>query len=226
MKIRSILFAALFATAALASAQTFKPERKYVEGDKDTYTMKVNATTQMGDVQLSMDMYQTVKKLYENGDADIESNVSNLTLNVGGNEMHPPTGQQKPTVTRFTKFGQPVETAATPRNGMNFSRFGSYFGDKELKVGDVVTFDQKDEKNPKNHSAGTVKLLSIENDKAKLSLTVDNFIEGTEKPMHIDGTVTVSATNGKLLRFEGKAKDLPGAGGMSVSAADFVMEKK
>jgi hypothetical protein len=225
MKIQSLLFAALVAGASIASAQTFKPEHKYVEGDKDTYAMKVNATSSMGEVQITMDMTQSVKKVYENGDADIESNMSNMVVDFPGGQMHP-NQKNKPTVVRYTKFGVPVTPPEGRAAGVNFSQFGSYFGDKELKVGETYTIEQSDAKNPKNHSKGTVKLLSVENEKAKIAISVDNYIEGADKPMHVDGTVTVNASNGKLIRFEGKAKDLPGSQAMPVTAADFVMEKK
>jgi hypothetical protein len=226
MKIRTVLFAALVSAACVASTQTFNPERKYVEGDKDAYSMKVKATTQMGEMQITMDMDQIVKKVYPNGDADIDSGIANITVNLGGTEMHPPTKEQNRSTTRFSKFGMPVGETAKTQSGMNFGRFGTYFGDKELKLGETYTLEQTDEKNPKNHSKGTVKLVSLDGGNAKIAISVDNYIDGSPKPMHLDGTATLKASTGKLVKFEGKATDIAGAPGMSVSTASFVMEHK
>jgi hypothetical protein len=224
VKTRSTLFAFALLSCGIASAQTFNPARTYVVGAKDEYVLKVNASTSAGDLTLNINSSQTVKKVYDNGDADIESSISKLTVNFGGNEITPPN-TQAPTSTKFDKYGMPL-TAATGRT-MAFTRYGTYFGDKELKVGESYSYDQPDKEHPKNHTKGTVKLLSLDGGKAKLSLTVDAYSESADKPMHLDGNVTLDASNGKLLHFDGKAKDIPGMGqGPAISSADFTMDHK
>ena len=69
--------------------------------------------------------------------------------------------------------------------------------------------------------------MSIENGKAKLVIFVDSYKESAEKPMHLDGTVIVDVATCKMLRFEGKATDMPAMGqGMTISAAQFTIQHK
>ncbi|MFI5387043.1 MAG: hypothetical protein ACHQ50_13090 [Fimbriimonadales bacterium] len=225
MKIRTILLAALVGAVSGAHAQSLKIERKYVVNESDTYAQNMTMASSMGAIKISVETTQTVKKVYDDGDADVEAVAKNMTVNMGGNEMHPPA--QPPTVTRMTKYGVPAAPEKGPRR-MNFARFGSFFGDKELRLGVSVPFDQVDKENPKNHSSGTVKLLSLDAGKAKLELSVDVYTDGAEKPMHVDGTTLVDSANGKMLRFEGKAANLPtnAAQGVTISSATFLIEKK
>lgn len=227
MKIRSVLFAALAGAALSASAQTtFNPAHNYKVGDTDSYSVKVNATSSMGPLVIAMDSVSTVKKVYDNGDADIETAISNMSLNMNGQDMPIPAGGKNSTTSKVNKYGLPLSTSGQTR-GMNFSQFANFLGDKELKVGDTINFDNVNPQNKNVHSKGTVKLLSIDGGKAKFTISVDTYTEGVEKPMHMDGNLTADAANGKMLHFDGKVKDLPVQGqGMSVTAADFVMDHK
>jgi hypothetical protein len=223
MKTRIILIALVAIAATVSPAQTLNTARKYVEGASDAYTMKMTMNSSMGEVGMSMGMLQKIIKVYENGDADIESSTSDMVVNVGGQEIRPPS--TKAESMRFSKYGFPL----TPKKGggMDFSRFGSYFGEKELAIGETYTFDQVEKENPKNHAKGTAKLVSIENGKAKLAILVHSFKDKIEKPMHLEGTVIVDAATCKMLRFEGKATELPPmGGGMTVTSASFVIEHK
>ncbi len=224
MKIRSILFALALGTSALAGQDGLRVERKYVLNDSDTYVMKMQMESAMGDVDLSMNIKETVKKIYDNGDADIESAVSDMTVNVQGHEQKIPG--QKPTTTRMNKFGAPVDLKNT--KGMGFMRYGSMLGDKPLKVGETVSFDQADPNDPSAHAKGTVKLESIEGGIAKLILSVDTYMPKVDKPMHLDGTSWIDTAAGKLNKFEGKATNLPAGGGAAsiASSATFSMERK
>jgi hypothetical protein len=228
MKTRSILFAIFVGAAISASAQTtFNPAHTYKEGATDAYAVKVNATTSMGAITMTMDTTQTVKKVYENGDADIESAIANMSVSMNGQEFPVPNGGKSSTTTKMNKFGLPLSTSGQSR-GVNFGQFGSFVGDKELKVGETFTFDNPNPQNPKNHTKGTIKLLSINDGKAKFTMSIDVITEGAEKPMHLDGNMTADAANGKMLHFDGKVKDLPAQGGQgpAVSAADFTMDHK
>lgn len=226
MRIRSIFLAVLLAGAAVAGAQdTFKPGRTYKVGESDTYTLKMTMSTQMGDISINGESTQTVKKVYDNGDADIEVKADKMVVNVGGNEMTPPS--QPATMMKVNKFGVPLSVSGGEgKRNMNFSRFLSYYGDKELKVGETFAFDVPDKEKPKNHSKGSVKLASLENGKATLDISVDNFTEGSDEPMHVEGTAVVDASSGKMLKFHGTAKGIPSGQGMTISSAEFTMEHK
>lgn len=231
MKLRNILFAlALGASAFASQGDGLRIERKYVLNDSDIYVMKMQMDSPVGPIDLSMDMKETVKKLYDNGDADIESTVSNMVVNVQGREQRPPN-TQKGTTVRYTKYGTPVPGQKTGQgmNGMNFMQFGNLMGENSLKVGETRTFDQADKDNPKNHIKGTVKLDSNENGVAKLITSVDIFQNGAEKPMHVDATSWIETSIGKMKKYEGKVTNLPmggGAGAGMPSSASFTLERK
>ncbi len=225
MKIRAILLSALLGVAAIAASQTtLKVERKYVVNESDTYKTNMTMASSAGELKISFESTQAVKKVYENGDADIESAIANMVVNMAGNEFKPPA--QPPMTMRIDKFGVPTKADKNSRR-FNFARFGSYFGNSELTVGQSVAFDQIDKENPKNHVKGTAKLIGIDAGKAQISITADSFTDGAEKPTHVEGMSTIDAATGKLVRFEGKATDLPamGAPGMTISTATFVIEK-
>lgn len=214
---------AVFA-ATFTQAQSFKPGRTYVAGDSDKYVLKLNATTEMGDIAVTANATLTVKKVYDNGDADIESTTSNMKLNFGGNEIEPPS-MPEPITTKYNKYGLALTKAGS--RGVSLGRFGSYFGEKELKVGETFTFDNADEKNPKIHTKGSAKLVSVEGGKATLAVVIDNYTEGNEQPMHLDGKVVVDAATSKMLHFEGNATNIPAEGnGPAISKADFKMDRQ
>lgn len=226
MKMRSILFGMLVGAAAASQAQTFSPVRSYKEGASDSYSMKMDMDSSMGKLGMSMDMKSTVKKVYENGDADVESAVSNLALSIAGQEMKPPAG--KPTTMRINKFGMPVEAAKGKSSNFNMMQFTSQFGDKELKLGETMPFENVDKDNPKRKVKGTAKLSELKDGIAVIVVSVDSWTEASETPMHLDGTSRVNAATGVLNHFEGKATNLPSMGGpgMTISSATFVIDRK
>jgi hypothetical protein len=225
MKIRSLLFATLLGVVAASQAQTFDPSRQYKVGMTESYSMTMNMESSMGEISMSMDMKNAIKKVYENGDADVETEVSNMTVSVGGREMNPPAG--KPTTQRMSKYGVPV--GASSSRGGNFAQMGAFFGDKELKVGEIVSFENTDKENPKRHSKGTAKLVSVENGVATIAVSIDSWSEQADKPMHLEGTSQVDATSHSLIRFEGKATNMSGMGGQggpTITSATIVVTKK
>src|SRR5690349_13290129 len=136
MKLRILFFAFLAGIATIAHGQTFNPARSYKPGTTEKHAMTLSMDTSAGAASVSMTMTNSVKKVYENGDADIETAVSEFTINVGGTEMKAPDG--KPTTRRVTKYGLSSDTSKS--RGGNFAHIGGYFGDKEMKLGQTVSF--------------------------------------------------------------------------------------
>ncbi len=214
---------AALAVAAVVSAQSFKPVHVYSSGDSDAYAVKVDATASTGEIGITSDTDRTVKQVYGNGDAEIETKITHLKLTIGGQPL--PWKDPQPATSRYNRFGMPV-TSEGQSLGMSFTRFGTFFGDKELKVGETNDIEQVDGKNPSNHVKGTVKLLSLDDGRAKIEIVVDSFTEGSEKPMHLEGVATVHAATCRLLSFEGTAKNLPSVKGVTITSAKFSMEHK
>lgn len=224
MKIRLFLLVLVAGAAAVAQGQVFNPVRTFKEGTSETYSMKMDMESSAGQIGMSMEMKNTVKKVYENGDADIETAVTGMTVSIAGQQMKPPAG--KPTTMRVNKFGAPVNATKNRNNSM--IQFASQFGEKEIKVGETVSFENVDKDNPKIKTKGTAKLVEITNGVAVLTISVDSWTEASDKPMHLDGTSRVNASTGVLDKFEGKATNLPGMGapGMTIATATFVVERK
>lgn len=223
MKFRSILFALLLGSIAISQAQTFNPERKYKEGQADAYSMKINMSSSMGELGLSMKMKNTVKKVYENGDADIETAITDMVMNMAGNEMKPPAG--KPTSVKMNKFGVPVN--APKSGGMNFGQITSFIGDKEMTVGQSYPFEIAEKENPNNKMKGVAKLVSVEGGVATVFVTAEKWTDKIDKPMKFEGTSTIDTATTTLIKFEGKATDMPsmGAGAPTITSATFLMER-
>ncbi|HVT11495.1 MAG TPA: hypothetical protein VHE55_04450 [Fimbriimonadaceae bacterium] len=223
MTIRAALVLAAVGVVVVASGQSFKPVHAYAAGDSDAYVVKVDASASTGEIGITSDTSRTVKQVYGDGDADIETKITNLKLSIGGQPLS--WKDPQPSTSRYNRFGMPV-TAEGQSLGMSFTRFGTFFGDKELKVGETSAIEQIDEKNPNNHLKGTVKLLSLDDGRAKLEIVVDSFTEGADKPMHLEGVATVHAATCRLLSFEGTAKNLPSIKGVAITTAKFSMEHK
>lgn len=227
MKFRTILFALALGVAGAAYGQdTLTMERQYKAGDVDHYSMTLNMNSSMGAMKISADIAQTVKKVYDNGDADIETATSNMSIDMAGRTMNPPPNP--PTTLKMNKFGAPAGQMNS--KGFNPSQIANFLGDKPLTVGQTITIDQADKDNPKNHVKGTVKLVSFANGQGQLETHMDFWTadSDSDKPMHADANIWVDATSHKMMKLVATMKDLPmgKAGGMTISSAEITMVRK
>ncbi|HWA81987.1 MAG TPA: hypothetical protein VG820_01035 [Fimbriimonadaceae bacterium] len=228
MKTGIILALFLAACANAWHQANFNPEHKYVAGSKNDYAFKLTAKTSLGEIALTADIAQAVKKVYENGDADIETAVKNTALTIDGN---PRQSQDQPASTiRIDKFGTPLnkpDEASTGRGTrLNFLRYGLYYGEKLLAVGDTYTIDRKEKDDPSLQAKGTGKLLGVEGGKARLQISVDVTSPQSEKPMHMDATAIVDSATGLLVDLSGQLKDMPLGPGASAANASFTFARK
>lgn len=229
MKRATITLGIALVAAAFGTQQAISLQHAYKEGDKDTYVFNITATTQMGAADVNMTMNQLVKKVYENGDADIESTYTEFKILFNGNEIPVPT---PPTATsRFSKSGLPISTSQKGgmMGGMSFMKYSTMMFDKPMTVGQVIPIDEKD---PKDGTTvkGTVKVDSVADGVAKLISHMEITPAKAEKPMKLDVTTYLDVATAKPNRLEGTATDLPadvaGSGGPPVESVKFVMERK
>ncbi len=204
--------------------------RNYKAGDKDVYGVNIKIGASVGEIGVTMTSTQTVKKVYENGDADLETAISDLSVDAMGQHIKPPQGE--PTTSRVNKFGMPVGPAPAPAGGhrspfdMGFMKYTNVMGMDAMEIGKPVTIDQTDPNNAKSHVKGTATLVSTENGVSKITSSLDITTEQTgETPMHIESTVLVGA-GGKMTRTEAKITHLPPTGGMQIDTVDLTMERK
>jgi hypothetical protein len=221
----------LIGSVALASDPPISFVHKYAVGDKDVYSIKMKMTASgggMGEMNMSMTSTQVVKKVYDNGDADVENSTSDMVIDVAGQHISPPGGPS--TTTRVTKFGAPVGAGKAAGRGpnMNFMRYTNYMGDGALSLNTPLKIDSVDPDNPKNSVHGTATLVGTENGLSKIVTSMDVRTADTgDTAMHIDSTSWLGE-NGKLNRSEAKITNLAMAAGspMKIDAVELTMERK
>lgn len=218
------------AATAFAVQDQFQLLRTYKEGDRDHYKMAVTATMAMGAVDMTMNMHQTVKKVYDNGDADIETQMADMKMSFGGQEMPAPTQDIPAVVQKFDKLGRPVGQPQGQTNPMmsqmSFMKYAGFTGDKPLKVGETLKVDAKDEKDS-SHTTGTILLEKIEGGFAFITanLQVKNKQTG-DNPMKIVMKSQIVTESGKLHKVDGDITNLPDSGqGMTVDQVKLTMER-
>ncbi len=215
MKTKAIVLLTMMGCVAFASQDAIKFVRSYKQGESDKYTMNMDMSSAMGEISIKMAMTQTVKKVYDNGDCDMETAVTSLSINAMGNEMSPPAPE--PTVQKMNKFGSPVGTAANKgrMGNFDFMKYANALGDKGIKVGETVNVDYKDPDNKKKTTKGTVKLESVTDGVGKLviNLEVTNDQTAEGKPMKVAMVALVIVANGKASKIDGTITNLPNMGG-------------
>jgi len=225
--------ASLFAMAY--SQQIYRFERKYVEGEKDAYSFKMSMNLAQGSVDILMTQNWTVAKVYENGDADVETETTGTKIRFNGNEMDPPGGQANTkTTVRVNKYGAPLSTGSTgagagQRMGQNmaFTRFAAMVGETGISVGQTVPIDYVDPKDPKITAKGSVKLESVDAGVAKLISNIDlTNAQTADKPIKMVATTFVDTTSSKLNKSEGTLTNLPSQGPVTPDAIQYVIERK
>jgi hypothetical protein len=226
MKAKALFLSLTLAAGAFAGQDSVKLERSYKVDDVDTYRFQMKMTGAMGDIGVSMNMTQTVKKVYENGDADIETLVKDMKVSVMGQEFTPPTGPAE--VARYTRSGVPATASrGGPGPGMDFMRYAWMMAGRELKVGETIPINVEPTAESKTRVGGTVKLESIANGVATVISALEVAPEGATKPLRMNTTAQMDVATMKPNRIEGKATDLPSMGGQmpEIQSMEFIMER-
>lgn len=234
-------FIALVALMGVPAGQdSFSFERAYVVGEKDVYSTKLSMESGLGSFDISMDRSERVAKVYPNGDADIETEISNLSVLMNGEPLQGGTsggaGPQK-TSEKVDKYGRPSAsgasrggtTGASRRGGLGgaeFMRYMSLGEVKSIKVGETVSLDHADAQNPKTKVKGKATLVSIEAGVAKVQASIQVTQEGSSKPVQATFTSFYDVATKKLNRTEGTLSDLPPMGQMTVEAMQIVITRK
>lgn len=234
MRIRALTLICGLAAFGIAAQDAIKLERVYKMSEADSYKMDLVIQTGSGEAAITMDLRQTIKKVYDNGDADIESKTTNLKLKLNGQELPNDAiggGEDIPaTVQRYDKFARPVsikgnEPVKGLMNQFNFMRYGVMLTGQELKVGESVPIQHED-KDAKTSINGTAKLVSI----AAGIATIESAIkvknpETGNKPIDLKMTTQVEVANAKPIKVSGTATDVPSQNGMGIESIKFSMTK-
>jgi hypothetical protein len=196
----------LVAATCTAGQQRYFFTRKYVVGQTDRYVMNSSVTSPMA-MTMSMTLSQRVKKVYPNGDADVEIKTSAMQMTMNGKSMPVSAGgaqkSEQTTVTRLNKFGTPVAGAnsQSAMMGMDMGMGSGISGlEKGLPLGQTVPFHGK----PGQQGAamsGTNRLSSVKNGIARIDQTYDMSM-GQMGTMHGTGAFSIRMKDGVMLSTE------------------------
>lgn len=225
MKLRNGIVGLAFAAVTLALAQdAFSPVRTYAVGDKDVYgcNMKMDGGL---DVSFVFKQSFVVKKVYENGDADVETKVFERTLNVAGQASKQPDADTL--VVRYDKFFIPAKvTDPSKPQPPAFMSFIAYRSAQTVKIGQVINIDEDLKDKLNTHVKGTSKLDSITDGIAKMITSVDIKNAKTKKPMHLDSISYLDVKTSKLTRAESKVSNVESDEIPGVKTITVVLERE
>lgn len=233
MRSRALIIAVGLVAASFAAQDSITLARTYKEGEKDNYKLALAVSMSLGSADVSMNMAQTIKKVYENGDADIETLVSDMHVMFGGNEVPSGSEAPKPRTQRVDKFGKPVgaaEATGATKNMMEqmaFLRAAMIASDKPLVVGASVDVDRKEESNG-THTWGKVTLEKVEAGIATIQSDLQQTNKATgDKPMNLKFKTLVETASAKLIRVDGTVTNIPaGDGGMQIDSVVIKVERQ
>ena len=223
-----ILIGALVVGMVAFAAQDVKLERKYKEGDKDTYKVSMQLTMNGGTANVNLVSTLTVKKVYDNGEADVETVPGDLKIDFNGQTMTQPAPAAH--TERFTKQGMPLVEKVKDKNraqmNVAFMRYAVMLGEKGMRVGETIPVDYTDRLDSANKVKGTLKLESFEKGIAKLVSTCEAWTEDTgAKPMKMVYTIWFDADAGKLSKLVGTVSNVMGPQGLPIDAVQISMER-
>jgi hypothetical protein len=231
MKSRLLLITLAVCALATAAQDGFKLVRAYKQGDKDTLETTIKINSQMGAMEMSMVSTETVKKVYDNGDADVETQVTSTKMNMMGQTREMPSSPA--TTQRFNKNGVPIPSKdqKASRGGMNIS-FVSYsriLGEGELKLNEPFAIDWTDPNDPKSKAKGTVTLIELTGTTAVMKSDMNVWTaESGNDPIHMVMTATIDRSSGKTNKASGKVDKIPATltQGFQIDSMEITINRK
>lgn len=215
---------------ALLAALAFLPApqeavtlaRVYKAGEKDVYVLSM---TLRGSVEFDMTalLTQTVKKLHQNGDADVENRMDDFKMTVMGDPVKS-APKPKPVVVRTTAEGVPADNRGQGGvMGLDLLRYVMVSPARAMKVGEAVPVATA-EGSP---VTGDVRLDKMEAGVATLAYDLRVASKEGVAPAKLRAVRTVETETGKTLRASGEVTDLPQADGPGrVDALLFTFERR
>jgi hypothetical protein len=199
MKAKAILLCLGLIAIALGAQDTVHLARNYKQGDKDSLKMKFSGSTQIGDLAGTSTVVISVDKVYDNGDADVTSTLTELKATLGGNEV--PVPPSPPRTERVDKNGNPTDPSKAQNSPFEITKYMQALYGRDLKVGDTFTLDKT---NPdKSKISGTVKLDSIADGMAKFVSNVVATPADDDHPTKLNLTAQFDVATSKLVKAEG-----------------------
>jgi hypothetical protein len=228
MKLKLTLLSLGLCAVAMAGQGPVHFVHHYTVGDHDGYKIHVTGSTQMGDLDVALTQVRTIKKVYDNGDADMETSTSDFHVTMNGNDINVP---QPPTATeRVNKLGIPVDAdkgkgAHGSPEGMNFSKYAAAFYDKDIKVGDVITINDTSA-DGKEKSTGSITLVSVNNGEAKLSADLTNTNPEMDAPAKVHVDMLMDTATSKPNHMEATVSSMPVQQGIVMTNVKMTLDRQ
>jgi hypothetical protein len=220
---------AVMLLAFVAKAQeriTFNPT--WTSGQKDSFRLAMTMGTDRGDVSLSMRLDRSVARVFDNGDAEVQSSVDELKVAFNGQEIEgSQLASQLGSSERLNRFGMPVGAKAKANRGVSidYARYLTMFTDKGLRVGETVPVEYTDPENAKSTIRGTCTLEAIESGIARLVGKYEIANENATTPMKAAITTWVRVSDSKIAKSAGTISNVTSPQGVSIDAIQLSMER-
>lgn len=221
-------FALLPSIAICLVQDEFSPARTYVVGEKDVYGLSMRMDAGQYMVSISGKLNYEVKKVHENGDADVESKAGELTIDALGDIIKQPAGE--PRLVRYNRFGAPMEKEA-PKGQKQpiFMSFLTYRPSVSMKVGETIKVNEVLQNSAKTQVKGTAKLETITGGVAKIVSVLEVSESKAKKPTKIQSMGYFDVKTSKLNRSESRLTDVDPAEMQnmpSISSITIVIERE
>lgn len=182
---------------------------------------------QLGSIDISLDRSETVLKVYENGDADVESVVSNVKVLVNGAQVEAGQQGEQKSKQKIDRYGRSVgdKAGAQGSNPLDFLKLLNLADGRTWKVGEALQIQFKEKGPPEVTGKGSGTLVSFESGVAKFTASLEVTTAGSDKPAKITFTSFYDAATGQLNKTEGSLSGLP-AGPFPVETVQVVVERK
>lgn len=189
--------------------------RAYQVGDSDRFSVAVQIETEVGSVDLTMRQVQVVKRLLEDGQAEIESRTEGLEAKMNGEKIPVEGASQMPSVNLVVdRWGWQLRAPAVGRGSgasVAFLRYALVLPRNPLQVGKAVPVEA--DLPIGSRIRGTAKLEEIENGVARILQTLEITTRGQDRPQSLAMTTWVEAKTSRIIRVEGQASAALGADG-------------
>lgn len=220
----SVALSILLCLIPLQAQEPLVIQKLFKVGDKERHATKMSMSMPFGEIDVHLKTEQRVLRLFENGDAELESELLEIRFLVNGEPSSVPGGAaNRKTQFRVDRTGMPVHAAVESGFGFNFLQFAGLLGNRPLELGKKTLVEWKDSTDPKRRASGSITLESIVEGVASLISNWEIFTPAGEKPLKIDMTSQVEIGTGKLQKASGS---ITGAvpKGSEVTAIQFSME--
>lgn len=220
---------ALAGASSYAGSQSQSPTPNVVRftrhaevGDQDLLKIEVQGSTDMGDFDFMQTQTRAIKKVYGNGDADVEISVTSQRVTLNGNNV--PIELPQISQIKLNKQGLPTANSVTGRDRMNLAKYAAPLYNRDLKLG--TTFHVEQTSADKNETiAGKVRFDSIQNGDAKFSADLENTQNNTLDVVKVHLDIYMNLAASKIDRIEETVAKLPISDTIKLENAKMVYER-